>query len=241
LQSSEKEMRKLLGAVGVSALIVGAGIVALSGTAGAAACTGARVVVTAPYTCTKTKTIDGVTVHVTLVVNAEGRAVATYRLDRPQPGDVEIVMRSYRGVAADPVTASGKIPAGEVAGELVIGVIQCGQVDVKAIYTAPGDRRGNIAGPYVTWGNNCQPLPTSVPATSAPPTTAAVTTIPASVLPTSVVRPPTSAPATEWTEYGVLPTTGSNDASAVEWGVAAIVAGLGLVVAAQFRRPRAGR
>ena len=72
------------------------------------------------------------------------------------------------------------IPAGQTTAQLVVPRIECGQFDIKAVFTTPGDSAGNIAGPEVTWGEVCQ-VPTT---TTVVPTTAATSVSPTSVSPT---------------------------------------------------------
>ena len=65
-----------------------------------------------------------------------------------QTDPVVVVVRSYTGVASEPVvTVEGTILPGETAVRLVLPRVNCGQLDVKALYTTQGDRRGHIAGP----------------------------------------------------------------------------------------------
>ena len=62
------------------------------------------------------------------------------------------------------------IPAGATLG-VAVDDLNCGQIDVKAVFTGNGDARGRIAAPFVTTANDCQ----SAPTTTAPPTTTATT------------------------------------------------------------------
>jgi hypothetical protein len=106
-----------------------------------------------------------------LNVDSGGRAVVDVVMSPAQPTDVPISVHSYTGVSQSPSQfVDGSIPAGATAAQIVVGQIECGQLDVKAVHTAPGAAAGHITGPWVTWGAGCQ-----VPAatTTATPTTAA--------------------------------------------------------------------
>jgi hypothetical protein len=108
------------------------------------------------------------------------------------------------------------IPAGQTTAQLVVPRIECGQLDIKAVFTTPGDSAGNIAGPEVTWGDVCQ----------VPTTTTTPTTTPTSVSPTSVS--PT------------IPPTGANRlVEAWRWALPLLGLAAVMIVAAR-RRPAAG-
>ena len=122
-----------------------------------------------------------------------GRRRVDYVMSPVQQADVPIAVHSYTNISSDPRQfINGVIPAGQTTAQLVVPRIECGQLDMKAVFTTPGDSSGNIAGPVVTWGDVCQATTT----TSTAPTTVS----PSSVSPTSV-RPTIPATGTG----GVIP------------------------------------
>lgn len=146
-----------------------------------AACGGNNRIDVAPFTCTVTRVIDGIDVTVTLNLDTTGRAVVDYVLAPVPQADVPIAVHSYTNISSDPQhVVEGVVPAGQTAGQLVVPRVECGQLDMKAVFTAPGDTAGLVAGPVVTWGDICQTAPTTVAPTTVSPTTAS----PASVGPT---------------------------------------------------------
>ena len=68
---------------------------------------------------------------------------------------------------------AGTIPAGATSAVLAVQT-NCGQVDVKAVFTGNGDARGRVAGPYITTADDCTSTPTTR-ATTVPPTTGPTT------------------------------------------------------------------
>jgi hypothetical protein len=149
-------------------------------------CTGNNVIDQAPYSCTETRDITGITFTINLNIDAAGRAVVDYTMSPVQQADVAIAVHSYTDISSDPRQfIDGVIPAGQTTAQLVVPRIECGQLDIKAVATTPGDSAGNIAGPEVTWGDVCQ-----VPTTTTSPTTAPTSVSPSSVSPTI---PPTGA------------------------------------------------
>ena len=69
--------------------------------------------------------------------------------------------------------------------------VKCGQFDMKAVHTAPGEAAGRIAGPVLSWGRECTVPPTTAvaPTTTAPPVRVAPATVPAAPLPPTGPRP----------------------------------------------------
>ena len=217
---------------------------ATSGTAGALPnCGGNNDVKVAPLSCTNTRTIDGTTFTVVLDVNAAGAMTVTYTLDAPRSTDTPIRVRAHRGISSNPNTneVAGTIPAGATSAVLAIQS-NCGQVDVKAVFTGNGDARGRVAGPYITTADNCTSTPTTgattVPPTTDGPTTStggsttpsseAVTTLPAgSTTPTSSASSALSNRA--------LPETGSDTPLLLVLSAALVVAGVVLVTKGRAR------
>ena len=188
----------------------------------AGSCTGNQVIDHAPYDCTDTKVISGITFTITLNVDATGRATVDYVMSPVQQADVPIAVHSYTSISSDPRQfINGVIPAGQTTAQIVVPRIECGQLDMKAVFTTPGDSSGNIAGPVVTWGDVCQ----------AAPTTVAPTTVPASVSPSSVS--PTSARST-------IPSTGTAGVVPWAWSIPAFGLAAVLIAASRWRRPTAG-
>ena len=95
----------------------------------------------------------------------------TYTLDAPRSTDTPIRVRAHRGISSNPNTneVAGTIPAGATSAVLAVQT-NCGQVDVKAVFTGNGDARGRVAGPYITTADDCTSTPTTG-ATTVPPTT----------------------------------------------------------------------
>jgi hypothetical protein len=161
-------------------------------------CTGKNVVQQAPYSCSTTRTIDGIEVTADLDVDANGRAVVTFTIS-PQAVDVPVAIHNYTGISGEPRQyVDGVIAAGTTTTTLVVPQVTCGQFDMKAVHTGPGERAGHIAGPVLSWGQNCTAPPATPPTTPAPTTTPP----PVSVLPASVSAaplPPTGPqPAVPW-------------------------------------------
>jgi hypothetical protein len=172
------------------ALIEGGEAVAQSGR-----CTGNGIVQQAPYTCTSTRVIDAITFDVTVRVEADGQAVVDVLISPTQPDPVPISLHSYTAISQSPsVFVDGSIPPGSTGAQLVIPQVMCGQLDVKAVHTAPGDVRGHITGPRVTWGQNCTPQSTSTTTSGdTAPTSVAASVAPLQV---STSTRPTALPAT---------------------------------------------
>jgi hypothetical protein len=179
--------------------------------AASSGCTGKNVVQQAPYACTTTRTIDGIDITADLDVDANGRAVVTFTISPPQSVDVPVAIHNYTGIGGEPRQfVDGVIAAGATTTTLVVPEVKCGQFDMKAVHTRAGERAGHIAGPVLSWGENCT-VPPTVPPTTPPPTTAPP---PVRVAPATVTPAP-------------LPSTGPRPA--VPWPV---VAGMLLVGAA---------
>jgi hypothetical protein len=230
-----------LGLAALLLAIITAGLALVTGSPASALplCGGNQNVQTAPVTCTNSRTIDGTTFTVVLNVSASGAVTATYTLDAPRVADTPIRIRSHEGISSQPQVheVSGVIPAGATTGSLTT-TLNCGQIDVKAVFTANGDARGRIAAPYVTEVNNCQAAPTTTGATTVPttapptgPTTippTGPTTVPASVSPTSAGASTTAAASSS----GALPTTGTGTGLLV---VSALLVLVGIVLVTKSR------
>ena len=141
----------------------------------ASGCTGAGSNVNAPrqvapYECQGTKVIDGTTITALLSVT-DTTATVHYTLGAPRAVDTPIRVRSHVGISstpAQPTEASGVIPAGQTTGVLSVP-LSCGQIDVKAVFTGNGDKRGRVVAPYVTNDHDCAVAPpTTAPSTTAP-------------------------------------------------------------------------
>ena len=210
---------RLAVATSVSAL-AGLGLVVAGATtahAQANTCTGNNVIDQAPYSCTETRDITGITFTINVNIDATGRAVVDYTMSPAQQGPVDIAVHSYTDISAGPLQfITGVIPAGQTTAQLVVPRIECGQLDIKAVETIPGDSAGNIAGPVVTWGDVCQ----------VPTTTTVAPTSPSSVSPSSVS--PT------------IPPTGANRiVEAWRWALPLLGLAAVMIIAAR-RRPAAG-
>jgi hypothetical protein len=215
--------------------------VATSGTASALPlCGGNRNVQMAPITCTNSRTIGGTTFTVVLDVTAGGTVTASYTVDPPRSVDTPIRVRSHQGISSSPQVfeSSGVIPAGSTSGSLTT-TLNCGQIDVKAVFTGNGDARGRIAAPFVTTANDCQSTAstTTSPSTTAAtttPTTTATTTPPTGATSTPSSVSPTSAGAstTAAASSGALPTTGTGTGLLV---VSALLVLVGIVLITKSR------
>jgi hypothetical protein len=219
-----------MGIIGKVAAVGTFAVAALAGTAGLAHaqtvdCTGNKVIDHAPYTCTDSRVITGITFHITLNVDATGQATVDYVMSPVQAADVPIALHSYTDINLGPKDfVTGVIPAGQTTAQLVVPRIECGQLDIKTVKVTPGDTSGNIAGPRVTWGAVCQVVPTTTTTTTAPPTSVS----PTSVSPTSVV--PTSVSPT-------IPSTGAGGVVPWTWSLPIFGLAAGLIALSRFRRP----
>jgi hypothetical protein len=205
----------------VVAAVVGAGLVAAGGgTAHAQVnCTGNKVIDHAPYDCTDTKVINNITFTITLDVDATGRATVNFVMAPVQQADVLIAVHSYTDINLGPKQfIDGTIPAGQSTVTLVVPRIECGQLDIKAVFVTPGDSAGNIAGPVVTWGAVCQTVPTT-------------TTTPTSVSPSSV-SPSSVGP--------TIPSTGTAGVVPWTWALPPLALAAVLILVARRRRPSPG-
>jgi hypothetical protein len=210
---------RLAVATSVSAL-AGLGLVVAGATtanAQATTCTGNNVIDHAPYSCTGTRDINGITFTISVDIDATGRAVVDFTLSPVQQADVPIAVHSYTDISsATRQFINGVVPAGLTTAQIVVPRIECGQLDIKAVFTTPGDSAGNIAGPRVTWGEVCQ----------VPTTTTVAPTSPTSVSPSSVS--PT------------IPPTGANGlVEAWRWALPLLGLAAVMIVVAR-RRPTAG-
>jgi hypothetical protein len=207
----------------VVAAIVAAGlVVAGGGVAGAqlGSCNGNKVVDHAPYDCTDTKDISGITFTITLNVDAAGKATVLYTMSPVQQADVPVAVHSYTDISLGPKQfVDGTIIAGQTTTTVVVPRIECGQLDIKAVFTTPGDSQGNIAGPVVTWGDVCQ---------TAPTTTTPTTVTPSSVSPSSVS--PTNVAST-------IPATGTAGVVPWTWALPPLTLAAFLIFLSRFRRP----
>lgn len=203
---------------------------------GPSGCFGNQRITDTPYQCQGARDyrVQGVsfTVSVIATFDGVGTGTADYTLSRTLPQPVPIRVRSHSGVSSSsgPLIddVSGVIPAGSTTARLTF-MHDCGQVDIKAVFTAEGDSRGRLAGPYVCWSP-----PSTVPDTA--PTTAPGSTVPSTTLPPGpgASSPPTSGPGAS--SARVLPATGNDGPSPLLYlGLAALAGGAWIVVAARRR------
>ena len=201
----------------ILAIVIGVGVAH----AQSAGCTGNRVVQQAPYSCTVTRTISGMTFTVHLDLDAAGTAVVTFDMSPVQATDVPVVLRSYTGISGAPSKeVTGVVAAGQTSTRLVMAQVECGQLDIKAVHTQRGNAAGRLAGPVVSWGTSCLPAPP--PTTSAP---APTTPVPPEATVISAVPVTTAAP---------LPVTGSD----LPWRLAlGLIAVAGVMILVSRRTP----
>ena len=209
----------------VVAAVVGAGFVVAGGGVADAqlgSCTGNKVIDHAPYSCSDTKVINGITFTAQLDVDAAGKATVTYTMTPVQQADVPIAVHSYTDISLGPKQfINGTIPAGQTTATLVVPRIECGQLDIKAVFVTPGDSQGNIAGPVVTWGDVCQTVPTTT--TTAPTTVSPSSVSPSSVSPTNV--------------QPTIPATGTAGVVPWTWALPPLALAAFLIFLSRFRRP----
>jgi hypothetical protein len=216
---------------GIAALVVLPVVVLVSAATAAAqvpACTGNGIVQLAPYSCTSSRTIDGTIFTIVLRVGADRAVTVAYTLDAPRAVPTPIRVQSHVGLAGGPPPdgrASGVIPPGATVADLAV-ILQCGQIDIKAVTLGNGLPAGHIAAPFVTTANSCA----AVPPPTSPPTTIEATSLPATTAPTtnasSAVLPAVA-----------LPPTGSSPLDRSLWIVLVLVGmgTAGIVVAARLR------
>jgi hypothetical protein len=228
-----KSLRRALmvGVVGLTlAIIGGSRSYAQSGS-----CAGNGIIQQAPYSCHASRVINGMTFDVTLDVSSDGRAVISYVMSPAQPVDVAIAAHSYTGIAGDPhQDETGTIPAGQTTAQLVIPRVECGQLDIKAVSTSLGAAAGRIAGPRLSFGQNCRVAAVTGPTPGSPGTTAPTSTAPATAQAPTVsveARTITAGPAPA---QATLPTTGG----ALDWKWSLPILAGGAVLLVLARRPR---
>jgi LPXTG-motif cell wall-anchored protein len=215
--------------------------VATSGTAAALPnCGGNNDVKVAPLTCTNTRTIDGTTFTIVLDVDGAGAMTVTYTLDAPRSVDTPIRIRAHRGISSNPDTneVAGVIPAGTTSAVLAVQN-NCGQVDVKAVFTGNGDARGRVGGPFITTADNCSSSTATTPPPTGPPTSSgggSTTPTSAGVPPCPICTDTTSASGSALSNQ-TLPETGSNAPLLLILSTALVVGGVVLVTKGRDRKP----
>jgi LPXTG-motif cell wall-anchored protein len=164
----------------------------------------------------------------------------TYRLDAPRPVDTPIRIRAHRGISSNPDTneVAGVIQAGATSAVLAVQN-NCGQVDVKAVFTGNGDARGRVSGPFIRTADNCSSSTATTPPPTVPPTSAGGgSTTPTSegVTPCPICADTTSGSGSALSNQ-TLPETGSNAALLLILGTALVVGGVALVTKGRDRKP----
>ena len=156
-------------------------------------------------------------------------------MDAPRAVATPIRVQSHVGLGGGPPAAGqavGEIPPGATTATLAV-VLQCGQIDIKAVTLGNGVPAGHIAAPFVTTSNSCAAVS---PSTTAPPTTIEATSVPATTAPAPTPVSARVLPAT------ALPPTGSGRVDGALWLTVGLVGlgTVGIVVAARLRRPTDG-
>lgn len=227
-------MKKKLILAAVVALVSGGVFIATAGHAGALPlCGGNQTVQTAPLTCTNSKTFTfGAaqrTVTVVLDFQGDGNATATYTLDKTVAQPFDLRVRSHAGVSSIPGNLvddqTATFPANSLGPVVVAFKFDCGQIDVKAVFTGAGDSRGRVAGPYV-----CKQV-VETTTTTAPTTTVAgaTTTVAGTVGSTALAATAKAGVA------GQIPATGNEVWVKLGAVVLTLLVGLGLISAARSR------
>jgi hypothetical protein len=195
-------------------------------------CGGNQKIEIAPFTCEKSRTIDGTTFSVVLDVR-NGVVTVTYTLDAPRQVDTPIRIRSHEGISSQPNVADSEtvIPAGGTTATLST-TLMCGQIDIKAVFIGNGDARGRVVAPFVTETNEC--VATVTTTTAATTTTTTPTTSPTTG-PAATTTSVAASVVTTTPGRGPLPVTGSGAALAAVGG-GLLVAGLVLATASRARR-----
>ena len=170
------------------------------------------------------------TITVVVTFRTNNTASASYTVNAPWVQDIPLVVRSHVGISSTGpvlVQVEGTIPRGSTGPVVLNWTYTCGQQDIKAVFTAPGNSDGRIAGPYVCM---TQVVPTTtVPTTATPPTSAPS----GSVAPTSTPAAP--GPSVSSGVVGALPATGISVAAV--FGLAVIALFIGAVAFFGSRRP----
>ena len=211
----------------VVAAVVGAGLVVAGGGVADAqqlgSCNGNKVIDHAPYYCTDTKVINGITFTATLDIDAAGKATVTFVMDPVQSADIAIAVHSYTehqpGSAAvrqrhHPGRRGPPRPSWWTASS-------AGSSTSRPSRSRRVTRAGNIAGPVVTWGDVCQTVPTT--ATTAPTTVSPSSVSPSSVSPTNV--------------QPTIPSTGTAGVVPWTWALPPLALAAFLIFLSRFRRP----
>jgi LPXTG-motif cell wall-anchored protein len=178
-------------------------------------------------------------VTVVLDVTAAGVATATFSLGTPRPADTPIRMRWHEGISSGPMVdeISGVIPAGSL-GPVTLQVRATrtcgGQIDTKAVFTGNGDARGRVAAPYISL-EICNQTTTTAAATTT--TTGSSTSAPVTTLPGSSTSPTTAGSSVAQSSVpGSLPSTGGERSRVALVALAALAAGVGILVFTRRRR-----
>ncbi len=83
--------------------------------------------------------INGITFTAQLDVDAAGKATVTYTIPSPAVAEIPIAVHSYTDINLGPKQfINGIIPAGQATATLVVPRIECGQLDIKAVFVDAG-------------------------------------------------------------------------------------------------------
>lgn len=149
------------------------------------------------------------TVVAVSTMNPDGTASVTFTLTGGNaPANIQLRVRSHVGISLGGTTAdvSGVMPIGTRGPVTLTFLYDCGQVDVKAVFTANDNDQGRISGGYF-----CKPttVPTTAPTTTPGSTTPQTTTPLSSVAPTSAPNTSGGPGVSAVASVSALPATGS--------------------------------
>jgi hypothetical protein len=191
--------------------------------------------VTSTITCANQRTFHfgaaSRTVVAVSTVNPDGTASVTYTLTGGvAPADIPLVVRAHTGISSGPTISetTGVILKGS-AGPVTLGpfAYDCGQMDVKAVFVAPGNTNGRISGGFF-----CREIVVTTTTTAPATTVAGATTLPGQ----TTVTPSTALSASA--AQGPLPATGRGVSAPVAAAGMLISAGLSLLAVAWYVRRR---
>lgn len=192
--------------------------------------------VTSTITCANQRTFHFGTLTRTVVavstMNPDGSASVKFTLTGGvAPADIPLVVRAHTGISSGPTVSevSGVIPKGTAGPVTLTFAYDCGQIDVKAVFTAPGNENGRISGGFF-----CKPF--VAPTTTAPGSTTPTTSPTTPSAPSSVPSATTGGPGASVSPAKALPATGVETEALTGAAIVIAAAGAGALMVAATRR-----